>query len=287
MPTGSLESCYSCGKPLFEKGLFGAARAFIFKDNFCNCNWKPPEEVKANTSSRTSAFQRRETNKQNSKKSKLYELTESLKLSPGALIGGNYRIIAKIGEGGMGIVYRVAHISMESEYALKLLPPDQVNEESFQRFRSEARNLGALNHPTFVKVYDFGLDHGRVPFYTMDLVSGKTLEQVIIENGPLSQEEATRIFLEVLDGLAYALRNGIIHRDLKPSNIMLCKTTGTRTALKILDFGLSKATNSAGGHQNLTSEGEVFGPLLHESRAMPGQPGRCAQRYLFCGLQSL
>lgn len=87
MPTGSPESCYSCGKPLFEKGLFGAARAFIFKDNFCNCNWKPPEEVKANTSSRTSAFQRRETNKQNSKKSKLYELTESLKLSPGALIG--------------------------------------------------------------------------------------------------------------------------------------------------------------------------------------------------------
>lgn len=251
------EHCLRCG---IDKLFVLPDRLSSITPHSKQCRVKYLAKTNANTSLRTSTMERKDGLR---RKSRFLAIAESLNLVSGDIIGNNYLVVEKIGQGGMGIVYRVVHNAMGRHYALKLLPSDQVNEESLKRFQAEARNLGALNHPTFVRVYDLGIDRNQFPFYTMDLLAGQTLEELIIEH-PLPSERAVRIFLEVLDGLAYAHRNGIIHRDIKPSNIMLCADN----SIKILDFGLAKATNNSRQNamvQNLTSEGDVFGSPCYMS----------------------
>lgn len=151
----------------------------------------------------------------------------------------------------MGVVVRVEHVVIGKQYALKLLIPEQINEISWLRFKSEAKTMAALNHSAMVKVYDLGLHISQIPFYAMDLLTGITLEQAIIERGALKLDDTIAIMLKVLDGLAYAHKNGITHRDLKPSNIILCDTEATDQnladkAIKILDFGIAKGGNREG-----------------------------------------
>lgn len=189
----------------------------------------------------------------------------------GAIIGNNYRILDKLGEGGMGVVVRVEHVVIGTQYALKLLIPEQINEISWLRFKSEAKTMAALNHSTMVKVYDLGLHNNQIPFYAMDLLTGITLEQAIIERGSLTLHDTIAIMLKVLDGLAYAHQNGITHRDLKPSNIILCDCEATDQnfadkAVKILDFGIAKGGNREGFEsQSLTSVGEICGSPAYMS----------------------
>lgn len=190
-------------------------------------------------------------------------------LAIGNIIGGNYRLVEKIGQGGMGLVFRASHVVIDSEYALKVLAPEQVNESSWLRFQSEARTMAALSHPTFVKVYDLGVHEGRLPFYTMDLLKGVSLESLVILKGSLPLKITVAIFLKILDGLAYAHRNGIVHRDLKPSNIMLCgklSTKADKLVVKILDFGIAKATGKDSYvRQSLTLKGDILGSPAYMS----------------------
>jgi eukaryotic-like serine/threonine-protein kinase len=147
----------------------------------------------------------------------------------------HYRIVRKLGSGGMGEVYAAEDEKLQRQVALKLLPPDMAADpERLQRFQREARAVAALNHPNVVTIYSVE-EAGGVHFLTMELVEGKTLAEAIPEGG-LPLERILALAGPLIEAVAFAHEHGIIHRDLKPANIML---TGDGR-LKVLDFGLAK-----------------------------------------------
>lgn len=183
----------------------------------------------------------------------------------GTVIGGAFCIQSVIGTGGMGVVYLAEQMSLKKQVALKILAPELVNEQSWLRFKAEAKTLAALNHSALVKVYDLGVHENTIPYYAMDFLQGQSLEEILAKDGPLPLRQALTIFIEVLEGLAYAHRNGIVHRDLKPGNIMLCTVNGAQS-VKILDFGISKLIGPhAARAQSLTAVGEIFGSPFYMS----------------------
>jgi len=147
----------------------------------------------------------------------------------------HYRIESKLGEGGMGVVYKARDTHLNRPVAIKVLPPEKVADPSRkQRFVQEAKAASALNHPNIVTIHDIRSD-GGVDFMVMEYVDGKTLDELIPAKG-LRPNEALRYGIQAADALAKAHGAGILHRDLKPSNIMI---TG-EGRLKVLDFGLAK-----------------------------------------------
>ncbi|MFA6208496.1 MAG: serine/threonine-protein kinase [Candidatus Obscuribacterales bacterium] len=190
-------------------------------------------------------------------------------LAAGSVIGGTFRILQRIGEGGMGVVYLAQHQGLGRQYALKVLSPEAVNEQNWLRFQSEAKILARLNHPTLVQVYDLGLHEKSVPFYSMDYLVGSTLEELLAKKGSLPLDFTLEVFLTLLDGLSYAHSNNIIHRDIKPANIFICasteRTNNKKLDVKILDFGISKLVGADSKAQHLTAVGEVFGSPFYMS----------------------
>jgi serine/threonine-protein kinase len=147
----------------------------------------------------------------------------------------HFRIVSKIGEGGMGVVYRAEDENLKRPVALKVLPPDLIgNEERRMRFVREARAAAAVTHPSIATVYEVGEAGGQV-FIAMELVEGKALS-ALIGGRPLPMRDALRIGVEIAEGLARAHKALIIHRDLKPDNVIV----GEDGHAKILDFGLAK-----------------------------------------------
>ncbi len=174
-----------------------------------------------------------------------------------------------IGEGGMGLVYKVEHLLMHRILALKVLKTEQLSEAAWLRFRKEAQAIARLDHPNIVKIYDMNkTDDGR-PFYTMDLLEGDSLADYLQQNHHLSWSNALPIFRQVCNGLAYAHDRGIIHRDIKPGNIMLSLGIDApinTASVKIVDFGIAKLVDDDGRTiQALTAAGEVFGSPLYMS----------------------
>ena len=169
----------------------------------------------------------------------------------------HYRVLEKIGEGGMGAVYKAQDTHLDRPVAVKVLPHDKMADpERKQRFVQEAKAASSLNHPNIIVVHDIASDHG-LDFIVMEYVEGKTLDQLIGRKG-IRLPEALGYAAQIADGLAKAHAAGIVHRDLKPTNIMV---TG-EGRVKILDFGLAK----------LTEEGPAgdFGPTATLGR--PGKP---------------
>lgn len=193
------------------------------------------------------------------------ENTERPELAAGYVVGGVFKIVRRIGEGGMGIVYLAKHQSLGQQYALKVLSPDAVNEQNWLRFQAEAKILARLKHPTVVQVYDLGLHEKSIPYYSMDYLVGSTLEELLAEKGSLPLGFTIEVFLAVLEGLSYAHSNNIIHRDIKPGNIFICSATDKKTQVKILDFGISKLVGAGAKAQQLTAVGEIFGSPFYMS----------------------
>lgn len=191
---------------------------------------------------------------------------------PGQIIDTRFRIICELGRGGTGTVYRVEQVLLKREFAMKVLDPLQVTDESWRRFQKEAQAAGRLDHSGFVKVYDFGLIDNQVPYFTMDLVSGDTLSEVLRKRGPFSVESALPIFIQLCFALDYAHSQGVIHRDVKPSNISLIPATVNSDAqIKILDFGIAKLVGV--DTTSLTQVGSVFGtPFYMSPEQCMGQP---------------
>ncbi|MBS1992095.1 MAG: protein kinase [Cyanobacteria bacterium SZAS LIN-3] len=185
----------------------------------------------------------------------------------GDVVGGAYEVLALIGSGGMGHVYRVRHVMMQQEYALKALSAEQVNEQAWRRFQNEAQAIARMSHPNIVGIYNLGLHDGRLPYYVMDLVNGRTLMEVLHESGPLPLNETLAIFCEVAAGMGYAHRKGIVHRDIKPPNILLLNASATGTGrVKIVDFGIAKLSGIKDkANQGLTSVGEICGSPFYMS----------------------
>jgi serine/threonine protein kinase/Tol biopolymer transport system component len=162
-----------------------------------------------------------------------------MSLSPGTRLGP-YEIVAAIGAGGMGEVYRARDTRLGRDVAIKILPSHLADTpDARQRFEREARAVSSLNHPHICTLHDIGHQDGT-DFLVMEYLEGETLAKRL-EKGPLPTSDLLRIAIEIADALEKAHRQGVIHRDLKPGNIML-----TKGGAKLLDFGLAKATGLAG-----------------------------------------
>lgn len=182
--------------------------------------------------------------------------------SPGRI--SHYEILEKLGEGGMGVVYRARDTRLNRQVAIKLLSSGGWTLQRRQRFLQEARAASALNHPNIIQVYDIGEEQGR-DYMVMEYVAGKTLEAHIPAGG-MRRREVVKIAAQIASGLSRAHQVGIIHRDLKPSNIMVADDG----VVKILDFGLAKMTDAEARQEAtrtiaLTEEGTVLGTIAYMS----------------------
>lgn len=170
---------------------------------------------------------------------------------------GNYKILEKLNEGGMGAVYKALDTVLDREVAIKVLKPELARQSSvIERFRAEALTLAKLNHPNIATLHSF-FDHGNELFMILEFVPGETLDKVLQRRGALSCEEAIPIFTELLDSIDHAHEFGVIHRDIKPSNIMLTE----KGNLKILDFGIARFH----GRARITRVGNILGTLEYMS----------------------
>src|SRR5690242_19875148 len=152
---------------------------------------------------------------------------------------GHYRMEGKLGEGGMGVVYKAQDMHLDRPVAIKVLPHERVADaERKRRFVQEAKSASALNHPNILHIYDIDAAEG-VDFIAMEYVDGKTLDEVI-RGKPLKRNEALKYATQIADALAAAHAAGIIHRDVKPSNVMVTD----KGVVKVLDFGLAKLTDA-------------------------------------------
>ena len=169
----------------------------------------------------------------------------------------SYRILEKLGQGGMGVVYKAVDTGLDRMVAMKVLNPDlSKNPELVERFRSEARAQANLNHTNLATLYAFMVHQGTA-IMVMEFVDGETFAQMIRRRGPIPEVEAIPLFRQALLGIGYAHRAGILHRDIKPSNLMLNKNG----LVKVMDFGIAKVMGARG----MTRTGTQLGTLAYMS----------------------
>ncbi|HEY2960843.1 MAG TPA: serine/threonine-protein kinase [Pyrinomonadaceae bacterium] len=190
----------------------------------------------------------------------------------GTTLAGKYRVDERLNEGGMGTVYRATHVLMEKTVAIKVLRPSLAADEKIvARFSREARAASRISHPNALSVTDFGEDENGTVFLVMEFLSGRTLKQVIREDGPLPLQRTVEITRQVGDALNAAHLQGVVHRDLKSDNIMLLDTMVGDHA-KVLDFGIAKINEPEGTRDvGLTAPNLVIGTPQYMS------PEQCSQ----------
>ena len=180
----------------------------------------------------------------------------------GREVGGRYRIHTKLGEGGMGAVYRAEQISLKRTVALKVLRPELSADASLvRRFNAEAELAAKLNHPNTVTLYDFGQDADGSLFIAMEFLEGRSLRQVLHKEGAMSPARALAIVDQVCASLSDAHTRGIVHRDLKPDNVMLVQVGRQSDAVRVLDFGIAKLRDEQGDmtQMPMTRAGDLLG----------------------------
>src|SRR5215831_14619687 len=192
------------------------------------------------------------------------------------LLNGQFRILERIGAGGMGVVYTALQPEMNRKVAVKVLNPKlSARKDLASRLRREARAMSQMSHPSIAKVFLHGeLEDGSL-YVVMELLEGRNLKDAIRAEGPLPVDRALPVLLAVCGALSEAHAAGIIHRDLKPDNIFLCRSGALVDFPKVLDFGLAKVTENQmrPGSVVLTGDHEVFGtPRYMSPEQAQGRP---------------
>jgi serine/threonine-protein kinase len=177
----------------------------------------------------------------------------------GRVLGGRYRLLERLGQGGMGTVYRSTHTLMDKPVAVKVLRAELATDgEAVARFHREARSASRLDHDHCIRVTDFGQSDDGLLFLVMELLDGVSLSHVT-RRGPVPPAHAAAIGIAIAEALAHAHEQGIIHRDLKPDNVFLARRAKGREIIKVLDFGLAKLASDSALGPSITRDGTVFG----------------------------
>ena len=183
------------------------------------------------------------------------EISEARKL-------GQYNLESKLGEGGMGVVYRASHAMLRRPTAIKLLPQTKAGEHAIARFEREVRLTARLTHPNTVTVFDYGRTPDGIFYYAMELLEGATLEEIVDIDGPQPAARVLHMLASTAGALAEAHEIGLIHRDIKPANVMMCRRGGEVDVPKLLDFGLVKDLE-ASQTLSLTTTNTITGTPLY------------------------
>jgi CHASE1-domain containing sensor protein len=184
---------------------------------------------------------------------------------------GQYTLGEKLGEGGMGAVYRAQHAMLRRPTAIKLLAPGRTTAATLARFESEVRLTSSLGHPNTVVVYDYGHSPDGVFYYAMEYIDGITLQTLVDADGAQPVARVVHILVQVCSALAEAHGIGLVHRDVKPSNIMLCNRGGIADFVKVLDFGLAKDLSGARDPRVSQSATLIGTPLYVSPELVTGQ----------------
>jgi serine/threonine protein kinase len=250
----------------------GSLTNFLFQSNRCHC--KVPQPAKDAGRQLTARF-KGDSNLEKRRifrAAKLTRVAGSRKqlaetIEEGQVVAGTYKLLDKIGEGGMGSIYKAKHIALGRTCAVKFLNPGLLSRDSFERFQEEAKISASLNHPSICTIYDLGLHQGILPYYAMDFIKGSNLEEVVHRHGPLSCGAALELYAEICEALAYAHRRSIIHKDLKPANFMLFHETNGKMGVKILDFGIAEFSDRENQENKESGEtvNEVSGSAAYMS----------------------
>jgi hypothetical protein len=179
---------------------------------------------------------------------------------------GQYTLEKKLGEGGMGVVYRASHAMLRRPTAIKLLHPERAGKDALTRFEREVRRTAMLTHPNTVTVFDYGRTAEGVLYYAMELLEGASLDELVDVDGPQPEERVIHILEQAAGSLAEAHDAGLIHRDVKPANILVVDRGGISDLVKVVDFGLVKDVGYA-------APGEVTdAPALTRDNTITGTP---------------
>ncbi len=185
----------------------------------------------------------------------------------GEKLSDRYELKSELGRGGMGVVYCANDLSLNREVAVKLIPPALLSPEAEQRFLTEAKVVGQMDHPSIVPIYDLG-HHGDSLFYVMPVVSGRSLRH-ILQSDTLTLGEVLDLGIQIASALDYSHSRNILHRDIKPENIMITRSDGEGIRARLMDFGLAQDTNAT----RMTRSGVLMGTMAYVSpELVQGQP---------------
>jgi serine/threonine-protein kinase len=191
----------------------------------------------------------------------------------GRVLSERYRILRKVGEGGMGTVYQAEHALIEKKIALKVLFPELTRRADLvARFLQEAKSASRIGHENVIDISDFGQSPEGMVFIAMEYLEGQDLGQRLKADGPMKWARARPILMQIAKALRAAHEHGIVHRDVKPENVFLVQREGRPDFVKVLDFGIAKVVNDTDGPR-LTQTGMIFGtPEYMSPEQAQGQP---------------
>ncbi len=195
----------------------------------------------------------------------------------GQTLGGKYKVVRLLGEGGMGAVFEGEQQlgTARRKVAIKTLHPHLSRDSKIQaRFEREVGTVAELEHPNTIQVYDFGANEAGILYIVMEFLQGKSLATLLEKEGPMAADRVDRILQQIFGSLEEAHGRGIVHRDLKPDNVVLVDRAGKKDFVKVLDFGIAKRSNeSDSGEQKLTQQGMVLGtPPYMSPEQFSGRP---------------